>query len=172
MTFLVIRTANNARKLCEEKNIISSDQKILRLDDLTRIINLFGGKLEESFDDKSFLKKDSDKNFTIYFKLDDKKRDYTDDIFTILKGLGQAFFKFKSLNINETCDIEDISLENIDTYELAEIFARTFIMPEDLYLDSVIKYTDDAKVNVNSVAKEFKINYFEVLNRGSELKIF
>lgn len=154
--------AEKARKLCIEKDIIKEDSTYLTNEDLSKIIQLFGGKLKIQKGHNDFL--NEEESFKIY--CDNEDKDYT---LNVLTGLGIAFFYMDKMKDNDK--IENFP-ENYDDYfmrNVTSMFARGFLMPRSTFESTIIKYSDSGKCNVSGVAKQYKISVYDILTRGEEL---
>lgn len=154
--------AEDARKLCIEKDIIKEDSTYLTNEDLSKIIQLFGGKLRIQKGHNDFL--NEEESFKIY--CDDKNKDYT---LNVLTGLGIAFFYMDKMKDNDK--IKNFP-ENYSDYfmrDVTSMFARGFLMPRSTFEKVLVKYSDKGTVNATEVAKQYKISVYDVLRRGEEL---
>ncbi len=154
--------AEDARKLCIEKDIIKDDSTYLTSEDLSKIIKLFGGELENLKEHNDFL--NEEESFKIY--CDNENKDYT---LNALTGLGIAFFYMDKMKDNDK--IENFP-ENYDDYfmqKVTSMFARGFLMPRSTFEKVLAKYSDKGTVNATEVAKQYKIQVWDVLKRGEEL---
>jgi len=154
--------AEDARKLCIEKDIIKDDSTYLTGENLSEIIKLFGGKLSIRKGHNDFL--NEEEGFKIYCDSEDK--DYT---LNVLTGLGITFFYMDKMKDNDK--IVNF-LENYDDYfmrDVTSMFARGFLMPRSTFEKVLVKYSDNGTVNATEVAKQYKISVYDVLRRGEEL---
>ena len=86
------------------------------------------------------------------------------DKIKLLTGLGEMFLD-KEKTINKIYHIDDSSL-------YSETFARTFAMPENLFLKECINNLYSGKINVTNIANSFEVDTLDAIARGYELKIF
>lgn len=112
------------------------------------------------------------------------KEDTTSLDFTTLqkitKFVGGRLFKnneffsyFKKIENEMVIKLEEIDLISSYPYDssMLDYFARAFLMPEELYDKALVNnMTKESKFDIIGVAKEFGINYMEVLARGENLK--
>ncbi len=152
-----VLSAREARKLLVKDKIIEKEQRLLCLDDLVRIIEFFGGKLKDSLDEEGYVIKTSDKGFEIFcktIKTPDFK--FQCDPFFVMNGFGKLVTDFDNIKVGER-----IPLSDYDNYgiTLSQLFAREFVMPEELLSKSIAEhavYTDgDRKYDLVSVGKDF-----------------
>lgn len=152
-----VLSAREARKALVKDKIIGEDQRLLCIDDLVRIIEYFGGKLKDSLDEEGYVIKPSDKEFEIFCKTI-KTPDFklSCDPFFVMNGFGKLVTNFDNIKVGEK-----IPLSDYDNYgiTLSQLFAREFIMPEELLSKSIAEhavYIDgDRKYDLVSVGKDF-----------------
>lgn len=163
--FFIESVANEVRNKIVEKEIIQADACELTIDQVKSIIEFFDGKLElapETEEFTPYIKENGD-SYIIYYK-------ESNSFLSLLHELGHAFLHYpekprgdkKRLNFNgnEKADME------------AALFARALVMPRKRFEEVIIKYLYDGKCKIHDVAKEYKIEYLEVLARGEELNIW
>lgn len=156
---IIENVALNARKVAIEQNIILPETKSLSLDDMSRIVVSFGGKL--CVGDSTRLTKTAERAFTI-FHLPNAP------VIDILHELGHAFFDLPNMEINH-----NIPCDGVETLDLrASLFARAYIMPRDDFENVVISCAKDGACNIREVARIYNVDYFNVLTRGEELNIW
>ena len=164
--FYIESVALDARKKMIKEKYISDEDKNFSLSSLKKIINFFGGELKSISKQQekrlAYITKDSEDNkFTIYYK--DKNK-----YMSIIHELGHAFFDLSSMIVGEERPCSGTSLSDFQ----AELFARAFVMPRNNFEKIVTEYIYDGKCDVQKVADEYKIDYFDVLARGKELNIW
>lgn len=157
LEYNAISSAKEARKALVKDKIITEDKRLLCIDDLVRIISYFGGKLNDSLDEEGYVIKPSDKEFEIFCKTV-KTPDFKlqCDPFFVMNGFGKLVTDFDNIKVGEK-----IPLSDYDNYDitLSQIFAREFIMPEEILSKSISEhtvYTDGGhKYDLVSVGKDF-----------------
>lgn len=154
--------AEKARKVCIEKNIIKEDSTYLTNEDLSKIIQLFGGRLRIQKGHNDFIKEGE--KFKIYCDAEDK--DYT---LNVLTGLGIAFFYIDKMETNNKIKNFPENYDDCFMRNVTSMFARGFLMPRSTFESVLIKYSDNGKVNVSGVSKQYKTGVYDVLRRGEEL---
>ena len=82
--------------------------------------------------------------------------------------LGKAFLIMDKMKNGEIKCKKDYSLDNYD----AEHFSRAFLMPSYQFAKSSIEHSVYDQVQIMDVAKDFGINYLEVIARGRELDLW
>ncbi len=153
--------ASDARKAVEKEGIISSEQLDLSIDKLKEIVKFFNGSLlEDNSQDSTYIIRNRN-SFTIYYS---QQSTYLD----ILHELGHAFFDIQEKAVGEKLECDGIG----EIHERASLFARGFSMPRDIFETVVIRHSRKGKFNVLDIAKDYNTNYFTIMTRGKELKIF
>ncbi len=160
-----ISSARDARKELVKDKIIGQEQRLLCIDDLVRIIEYFGGKLKCSLDEEGYVIKPSDKEFEIFCKTV-KTLDFKlcCDPFFVMNGFGKLITDFDNIKVGDK-----IPLSDYDNYDitLSQIFAREFIMPEEILSKSISEhaiYKDGGrKYDLVSVGKDFGTDEKQVI---------
>ena len=162
-----------ARKSCVDGELIDENTRKIDFETLQNIVNNFGGKLFENESSYSYYKHiDKTPNFEICIGNDIKKEDKS---ITVLTALGIPFFDKDKLPDNCTIKLSEFGLsEAVSKYDLSyyEIlhFAREFLMPENLYDQSMVEnMTEEGKFDCIEMAKDFGTGYMKVLTRGEDL---
>jgi Zn-dependent peptidase ImmA (M78 family) len=155
--------ADDARKEVEKRAIINSDDKKLTIVDLRRIIRFYGGKLIKSTNPKNgkaYIIKDYD-GFTVYYN---NGATYLD----ILHELGHVFFDLENMEVGQIYHCEGKKFED----ERSSLFARGFAMRRESFEKVVIANSKKGVFDVYNIANLYDIDYFDILTRIEELKIW
>lgn len=168
--FYIEKIAEDARKVCEEKKIIK--ENLFQIDEIMahKIINFFGGKIVEfdyNLDNEgelvegnTYFKKINNNKFVIGY--------INYSAFEIMTELGKAFLVMDNMKDGEIKCKKDYSLDNYD----AEHFSRAFLMPSYQFAKSSIEHSIYDQVQIMDVAKDFGIDYLEIIARGRELDMW
>lgn len=172
-----VNTAIEARKSCEEQNIIEMDKIKLTLEDINNIIEFFGGQLLESNNNVQYFEKTGEEAFIVYYLPQDNEKDKASSVLALLNGFGKSFFQLESMDIGEIRVYSENGLattegESYNDSQMANYFAMEFMMPRKLFEKVSIENRKDNKVDCRKVAEEFGIDYMDVIKRGAELDIF
>ena len=154
----VKRIAEAARNQAVEQGLINTDAKILTDKQLLSIVDFYNGTLYDAGKDE-FIKKLNNNTYSIHCR-----QPYNQ--FSVIYMLGYAFLHLEEMSNEEShCfDITDVKDDK------AVMFARTFLMPEVLFLKDVVEHTDiNGMCNVFKIADAYNIDYIEVIGRGDDL---
>lgn len=153
------KVAMDARNNVVKQGIIDFHAKALTDEQLKSIVELYNGKIETAHDDE-YIEKIKSSEYIL-----NCKKPY--DAFKIIYGLGCAFLHLDVMDPNETYVFE--TPDEKDTEAL--FFARTFLMPESLFLLDVVKQTGtDGMCNVFKIADIYNVDYLHVIARGNDLR--
>ena len=171
-----VTAANEARKSCENQNIIETDKIKLTFEDINKIVQFFGGQLLES-NNVEYFEKIDEETFTIYYLPKDTENAKATSVLALLNGFGKSFFQLESMNVGDIRVYSENGLavtegESYADSQMANYFAMEFMMPRKLFEKISIKHWKDNKIDCKKVAEEFGIDYMDVIKRGSELDIF
>ena len=162
-----------ARKSCVDGELIDENTRKIDFETLQNIVNNFGGRLFKDENSNSYFKITEDgTSFVICIGNDIKEEDKS---ITILTALGIPFFDKDKLPDNSIIKISEFGLsEAVSKYDLSyyEIlhFAREFLMPENLYDQSMVEnMTEEGRFDCIEMAKDFGTGYMKVLTRGEDL---
>ncbi len=158
--FYIEKIALDARNRLIEEKIIDPDQKALRENQLEQIVAFYGGTLVFDNPQKTFMEKTDDNSYVIHYG---KAFNYLH----IIHELGHAFLNLDQMKIGGICYFDGSE----ETDSEASLFARAFLMPRSTFEQVVIDHLNDGKFSIQNVAKEYGIDYLEVLARGEELNI-
>ena len=167
------KVAIAARKRCVDGEIINENIRKINFKTLQNIVNNFGGRLFKDENSNSYFKINEDgTSFDICIGNDIKEEDKS---ITVLTALGLTFFDGEKLNDNSIINISEDGLlnalkEHEISYDKILLFAREFLMPENLYDQSMVEnMTKDGKFDCIEMAKDFGTGYMKVLTRGEDL---
>ena len=171
--YYVSKVANLSRKRCVDSEVIDENARKLEFETLKNIVNYFGGNLFKDKNSNSYFKIiNNGTSFDICIGNDIKKED---ESITILTALGIPFFDGDKLtddfmiNISDNGLIQALKKYGI-SYDKILLFARGFLMPENLYDKSMVENTtNDGKFDCIEMAKDFGTGYMKVLTRGEDL---
>jgi len=160
--YYIEKIALDARNRLIEEGIIGEDEKALSEEQLKQIVSFFGGELivHSEKEKGTFIQKTAADKYVIYYY-----RQY--NYIQVIHELGHAFLNFDEMEIGRSYSFDGLGKEDSE----ASLFARAFIMPRIKFEQVVIDYIIDGKFSVLDIAKEYRIDYLEVLARGEELNI-
>lgn len=171
--YYVSKVAMAARKRCVEGEIIDKNIRKINFETLQNIVNNFGGRLFNNENCDSYFKLNEEcTSFDICIGNDIKEEDQS---ITVLTALGLTFFDGERLSDNSIINISEDGLidalkEYGISYDKILLFAREFLMPENLYDQSMVENTTkDGKFDCIEMAKDFGTGYMKVLTRGEDL---
>lgn len=173
MQMYVMRLAEEARKECENNNVIDREKLILELKDMKKILKFFHCKLQKNNIYEYSLSKTEERkyNYIIYYALNKHyKTSSKIDKLKILTGLGEIFLAEEQIN-NEKNRINDYARLGACVSN-SKTFARAFLMPEKMFLNESTKYCYNDGIDLEAVAKSFDVDSFDAMARGEELKLF
>jgi hypothetical protein len=154
--------AETALEHCIKEKLLSEDDRPLEWKTVGKIIKFFGGKLDTGTETKIAWKTE-DSTFVISCK----KEPF--DYLSALHELGHVFFDLDALKTGVELSCEGVD-ENDDK---AWLFARTMGMPRKPFEKEILKNLKaDGTCDIEKVAEEYKVDYFQVLIRGEELNIW
>jgi hypothetical protein len=148
----------------KEVRKVEEDKRPLSRDNVKDIVEVFGGTLCNGEETKIIWNK-----YTSRFEISCPSQDTSFDYLSVLHELGHAFFDINALKEGEVFSCEGVDVND----DKAWLFARTIGMPrkqfEQVLLDNLM---ENGTYNVEAVAKEYDVDYFQVLLRGEELNIW
>lgn len=171
MGIYVSRLAEAARCMCNEKEITKSDQRLLDENALKKIVEFYKGTLVQ-YSEARFAEEFPNRKFNSFLR----KATTDNSLFVIgyveysaidiLHELGHAFLELSSMVDNEIRWIGDSEsgLKELEAYK----FARAFLMPTQLFQETVISCSNRGECDIEAVAKEFAVDAAEVVCRGRE----
>lgn len=164
------KLARELRKRCVDNNIIKEDTTSLDFTTLQKTTKFVGGRLFKNNEFFSYFKKIENDKFEVCIGNDIEEDEIS---ITVLKAIAIPFYKFKEIENERVIKLEEFDLISSYPYDssMLEYFAQAFLMPEELYDKALVdNMTKESKFDIIEVAKEFGINYMEVLARGEHLK--
>ncbi len=167
MKYCSMKAAKKTRELCIENHIILEKTKEISLQQFSQIVNLFSGDLIISDESLSYFKMNENKKFTILIGSDVEMKDRS---LTILEALGLVFLE--DIKEGQIIYLKELynTIPNPDRLYGVETFAREFLMPENLFDESLISNNTEKGFDCLKVAEDFNTNYMKVLARGEDLK--
>lgn len=162
MSLYINRLAFNARCFCENQLGIKNNQRSLTVEELEKIIDLFGGKLAKKSDSgfrANYIKNEN--GFTIECGIDCPVKD-------IVHELGHAFLD-EDQKVNEplSCDGEGL----FEIY--ASSFSRAFIMPDKVFRKDVTENSFQGECDIERLLELYRnVTYSDIVERGRGLGLW
>ena len=165
-----IMCARDMRKRIISDGIIDEDTKKIDYNVLTYVVNMNGGNIFFDNNHISYFQKKKDGSFDINISNDIAEED---KIITILQGIAVRLFAFDNLSCDKIIRFKDYNFVNDFKYRSKEdlmaiyLFAREFLMPRELFKDSIEYNIGDLK----KVAVDFNTSYQKVLARKEDFEL-
>lgn len=168
-----IMCAREMRNKCMKEGIIKIDTKKIDYDVLSKLVNTYNGILTDNNNYISYFQKQSDNSFIINIAddiVDEEK------IITVLQGLGIKIFSFNDLTPENIIRLDNYDftrdIKNKDKLAAIYLFAREFLMPRELFEDSIEdNIGDDNICDYKKVAIDFNTSHQKVLIRKNDMEL-
>lgn len=172
----VVNLANEARRSCEEQKIFEVNKVKLTKDDVSKVINFFGGELKVSETNIQYFEKTGEESFVIYYIPNDSDNIKATTVLAILNGFGKFFIQLESMEIGDIRIYSENGYaisegESSKDSQMANYFALEFMMPEEIFKQIFIHNIKDEEVDLDLIAEEFGINKTYVQNKAQELNL-
>jgi len=160
------------------ENIIQLYELDIPVINIEETISKMGGKIEENetiySGNDSYIRTD-DSNFSIVIP---KKENIPNKNITIAKSLGHLFLHLDFKNSKNKDD--DQKPKKYKYYKFsdpladyqAKQFALSFLMPKDIFKETVRQNLNGTSVDTSEIARYFQVNVDDVSERGHTLEIF
>ncbi len=169
-----IMSARDLRTKLVDEGIINSDTKKLDYNVLSYMINMYEGHLSFNNNHVSYFQKKKDGTFDINISDDIAQED---KIITLLQGIAIRLFAFDNLSCYRIIRfryynfINDFKYRNKEDLLAIYLFAREFLMPRELFDDSIEdNIGDDNLCDYRKVAIDFNTSYQKVLARKEDFE--
>lgn len=168
--YLAERVATEMRQYFIEKKILPQDARSLDMDTLAAMVAAVGGTLmpipegAESEEGVAYVEKDeNDDSFTIYYAKPESENHVP--YLSVLHELGHA-----ALHLDKHKKLACKGLGTI--HDEADLFARTLAMPRQIFEQVAVENLENGTFNLRNIVKTYREDYFQILQRGQELKIW
>lgn len=164
MIIYINKLAMEARKSCEKENLFPQGAHIISEDQAAKVIKYFGGKIEKNqsqLSSNGYIEKDGD-SFIIKYK--------SFKAIDIFHELGHAFLHLEDI----PPDKDGLPLEGQHGVNegFASVFARAFLMPEDIFCEDVMNLSKNSFCDIQALADLYEVEYSDVIMRGRELNLW
>lgn len=174
---LIMQMAEDARKKCEDENVIDRDKRILSLKDLKNILMFYGCDLKRDNNSGYSISKVDNESYDFIITYALNKLDETSltvDKFKLLTILGELFMGYETFANETKKDIKyDITYMSTRLLPMSpETFARAFMLPKQLFITEAVSNMCNDLVDTKDLSKIFKIDTRNILLRGKELELW